>query len=671
MNYYATVLREAGMLVETLVNPFESLTVMQRFKPDLVLLDVYMPGCSGLELAQVIRQDDTWAQTPIVFLSTEPDIDRQLLALNLGGDDFLNKSVEPQHLLKSVFVRARRSRMASEMQLGLQKALRESEYRRIALDQHAIVSITDVTGKITFANDKFCEISQYSRDALLGQNHRLLKSGRHAPEFFKEMWATIAHGKIWHGRICNRSKNGHEYWVESTIVPFLDERGKPYQYVALRTDVTQTYENEDRLNRSQAFANIGTWDWNINTGDLYWSERIAPLFGYEKGTVKHSYDNFLESVHPDDRQYVIDSVENCIYHGARYDIEHRVIWLDGSLHWVHESGDVVRDQESGQPLHMLGVVQDITDSKRVEQELIDAREEAELANRAKSEFLSSMSHELRTPMNAIIGFAQLLQMDKEVLNEVQLDNIKEIITAGNHLLTLINEVLDLSKIESGHLDLDIKAVNISEVMRECLNLLSPLSDKRGIAVTFLCDDEELSIDQACQKNLEVRADRTRLKQVIFNLLSNAVKYNRDGGQIVVSSSEPDLRTIRISIQDTGNGIPEDKQSQLFKIFNRLGAEHSEVEGSGMGLVITKNIIELMDGRIGVISEVGEGATFWIELPRVVVQSGQEVERNKEIESQPLSYINAEREYTILYIEDNLANLRLVTQLLERKDNIKI
>ncbi|MCW8924020.1 MAG: response regulator [Gammaproteobacteria bacterium] len=671
LNYYATVLREAGMLVETLVNPFESLTVMQRFKPDLVLLDVYMPGCSGLELAQVIRQDDTWAQTPIVFLSTEPDIDRQLLALNLGGDDFLNKSVEPQHLLKSVFVRARRSRMASEMQLGLQKALRESEYRRIALDQHAIVSITDVTGKITFANDKFCEISQYSRDALLGQNHRLLKSGRHAPEFFKEMWATIAHGKIWHGRICNRSKNGHEYWVESTIVPFLDERGKPYQYVALRTDVTQTYENEDRLNRSQAFANIGTWDWNINTGDLYWSERIAPLFGYEKGTVKHSYDNFLESVHPDDRQYVIDSVENCIYHGARYDIEHRVIWLDGSLHWVHESGDVVRDQESGQPLHMLGVVQDITDSKRVEQELIDAREEAELANRAKSEFLSSMSHELRTPMNAIIGFAQLLQMDKEVLNEVQLDNIKEIITAGNHLLTLINEVLDLSKIESGHLDLDIKAVNISEVMRECLNLLSPLSDKRGIAVTFLCDDEELSIDQACQKNLEVRADRTRLKQVIFNLLSNAVKYNRDGGQIVVSSSEPDLRTIRISIQDTGNGIPEDKQSQLFKIFNRLGAEHSEVEGSGMGLVITKNIIELMDGRIGVISEVGEGATFWIELPRVVVQSGQEVERNKEIESQPLSYINAEREYTILYIEDNLANLRLVTQLLERKDNIKI
>ncbi|MCK4704714.1 MAG: PAS domain-containing protein, partial [Gammaproteobacteria bacterium] len=379
LDYYATILREARMSVEALTDPFKCLEVLASFKPDLILLDVYMSDCSGLELAQVIRQDDAWAQLPIVFLSTEPDLDKQLLALNLGGDDFLNKTVEPKHLLKSVFARAKRSRWASALYRNLQDALRESEYKNITLDQHAIVSITDVTGRITYANDKFCEVSQYSREELLGQNHRLLKSGRHLLSFYQDMWREISHGKVWHGCICNRSKNGNEYWVESTIVPFLDERGKPYQYVAVRTDVTRGRMNEDRLNRSQAFANIGTWDWDITSGDLYWSERVAPLFGYERNNVVHSYDNFLASIHPEDRQLVMDAVNNCVEHGAKYDIEHRVVWPDGTVRWMQERGDVVRNEGTGKPLHMLGVVQDITQRKKAEIALVSSEQRLKVA----------------------------------------------------------------------------------------------------------------------------------------------------------------------------------------------------------------------------------------------------------------------------------------------------
>ncbi|MDH5388092.1 MAG: response regulator [Gammaproteobacteria bacterium] len=964
LSYFATVLQEANMLVESLHNPLECLDKLDSFKPDLILLDVYMHGCSGLELAQVIRQDDGWSQIPIVFLSTEQNIDRQLLALNLGGDDFINKAVQPEHLIKAVTARAKRSRYASAMQKNLQETLRESEYVNITLNQHAIVSITDVKGLITYVNDKFCEISEYSREELLGQNHRMLKSNIHPAVFFKDMWRTISRGEIWHGCIGNRSKSDSEYWVESTIVPFLNERGKPYQYAAVRTDVTQMRINEDRLNRSQAFANIGTWDWNIKNGTLYWSERIAPLFGYEQGVVEHSYENFLNSVHPDDRQSVIDAVNNCVSHGAKYDIEHRVVWPDGTVRYVQESGDVVRD-EYGEPAHMLGVVQDITlrkttelalkeseqrlklaqqigkignwsrdisseqvywsdeiyqifgyqprefepdykrfmaavhpddianvkqsiraavekgekhsvdhriilpdgqirwvheeaevvkneagdgvalqgtvqdisdriwseqlqkgynqilelitkekpledilltivlyaekvlprvigaimlldesgdhlhvgaaphlpdfytkaldgieiglttglcceaaykgqaliaedlsthpnwvdyrkltskaglgacwslpilasngdvlgtcdmyyreikspdadslelvselikfaaiaiEQKRSIRALVDAMKEAEEANRAKSQFLSSMSHELRTPMNAIIGFAQLLQMDEEILNEIQLDNIGEIVSAGNHLLSLINDILDLSKIEAGRIDLYMEAVLVSKVIDECLSMIKPLADKRGIEIILVSKGQKLSLKDIDEKNMEIRADRTRLKQVLFNLLSNAVKYNKENGQIIISCAESDEGYIRIGVQDTGAGISEEKQAQLFTAFSRLDAEHSEVEGTGIGLVITKSLVEMMGGSIGVESQPGEGSVFWVELPRNNESLDHKAKKQMPDDENIPETEENQCEYTLLYIEDNPANLRLVMQLLTRRPNIKL
>lgn len=907
LDLYSAFLHGSDMEYETLSDPLNGLKVTEEFMPDIIIMDVLMPGCSGTELAQIIRQDDKWNHIPIMFLSAEIELSNKLVDMNLGGEFFLAKPVKPKQLVAAITTRVKRARHTNQLNNNLQNALRENKYQLETMNQHDIVSMSDVSGRIISVNDRFCEISGYSREELLGKNHRILKSGYHEQSFYKDMWRTISQGKIWRGSICNRNKRGDEYWVESTIVPFLDEQGKPYKYVSARTDVTSLRKSEDRLHRSQSFANIGSWDWNITNGDLYWSENIWPLFGYEKEVTETSYENFVQAVHPDDRQMVIDAVNDCVEKRAEYNIEHRVVWQDGTVRWVHESGDVVRS-ETGEPLHMLGVVQDIDDRKCTElalaerelqlceaqamahvghwkadftsgglvwsdeiyrifgyepfsfepsieafkaavhpddielvedsekrasktgrhdvvhriilpdgsirhvhelaqavmdsfgkmiemsgtvqdvtenilseqrlvrqkklidmlhhsttayveksdfneamngmlrtllelsesefgfigevfykddgtpfvrthaisniawnketekqyedcqekgfefhnlntlfgqvmltrdvvvsnepaidprsaglpgghpelhcfqgvpifygnelvgmyaianrvggyesellsflrpfditygamihsrrisdkeienrNEIIKAKDEAEDANRAKSQFLSSMSHELRTPMNAIMGFSQLLKMESSQLNESQIENVEEITKAGGHLLELINDVLDLSKIEAGRIDLSIEAVVTSNIIGEVIGLVSPLAQKRGIEIITKWNGSEIALGKILQKEDAVRADSVRLKQVLLNLMSNAVKYNSENGKIIVESLHVDGDKTRISVSDTGTGLTEEQQDQLFHAFNRLGAEQSEIEGSGIGLVITKNIVELMGG----------------------------------------------------------------------------
>ena len=297
------------------------------------------------------------------------------------------------------------------------------------------------------------------------------------------------------------------------------------------------------------------------------------------------------------------------------------------------------------------------------QELVQAIAAAENANRAKSEFLSSMSHELRTPLNAIMGFGQLLANTSIALAEPKrAEFTQHIVNAGSHLLNLINEILDLAKIESAHLTLSLEPVALDEVLHECRTMMGPSAQRRGIRVLF---PETL--------RSWVVADRTRLRQVLLNLLSNAVKYNRDKGTVIVDVAAEQPDGIRIAIQDTGQGLRPDQLALLFQPFNRLGQESGKVEGTGIGLVVTKRLVELMGGTIGVTSNVGAGCVFSIVLKAATPESPEIVPATVESTPRvPLRVVGrvVEAHPLVLHVEDNPANLRLVREILDMRGDLR-
>jgi CheY-like chemotaxis protein len=285
------------------------------------------------------------------------------------------------------------------------------------------------------------------------------------------------------------------------------------------------------------------------------------------------------------------------------------------------------------------------------------RDEAAASNRAKSEFLARMSHELRTPLNSILGFSQVLNTDPdEPLTKSQKESVRQILKAGWHLLTLINEVLDLARIDTGKLQLSIESVGIEQIVRETLPLVAPLAEKHSVRIANETEPHA---------NLYVAADRTRLKQVLLNLLSNGIKYNKKGGTVTLSCM-PHGERLRIEVRDTGPGIRAEDLPNLFIPFHRLD-EHDQIEGTGIGLAITKRLLDLMKGTIGASSTLGEGATFWFELA-IAEKPTVDID-----ESDPSLIIKRadSRAVTVLHIEDNPANQALVARILSRRSNVQL
>jgi signal transduction histidine kinase/ActR/RegA family two-component response regulator len=331
---------------------------------------------------------------------------------------------------------------------------------------------------------------------------------------------------------------------------------------------------------------------------------------------------------------------------------------DGSRFPAIISITALRDDE-GALIGYLLIGTDNSARKKAEAELNAAMVAAEKANRAKSDFLSSMSHELRTPLNAILGFTQLLETGLPAPTVNQQRSIDHILKAGWYLLELINEILDLALIESGRLSMSKEPVSLAEAMLECRAMVEPQARQRGIGMTFP------RFETPCY----VVADRTRVKQVMINLLYNAIKYNRPQGSLSVDCRPAGLDAIRISVRDTGVGLTPHQLSQLFQPFNRLGQESGAEQGTGIGLVMTKRLVELMGGQLGAESTPGEGSVFWVELdlaaaPRVALS-------DTEPSATPAPPPDGRPQRTLLYVEDNPANLELVEQLIARRPDLRL
>lgn len=332
--------------------------------------------------------------------------------------------------------------------------------------------------------------------------------------------------------------------------------------------------------------------------------KVAGLSNVEEIVGKDDYDmpwaeSEADAYRDDDRKVMQTDIAMLHIHETQHTAE-------GSLIYVETNKIPLHDDE-GNVIGVLGAFEDITTRKMIEQELIASKEQADKSNKAKSEFLSRMSHELRTPLNAILGFAQLLVFDKaHPLVDDQKDSVNEILTAGNHLLRLINEVLDLSRIESGIMEVNKDKVNIIQSIVECISLVSRTAKDRNITIYS-------HIDQ--NGEIFVTADTVRLKQVLLNLTGNAIKYNKENGEIDISLELENDDFIKVIIKDTGYGMSEDNLQRLFTPFDRLGQDSNEIEGTGIGLVITRDLVRMMGGEVGVESVQNQGATFWFSLPR--------------------------------------------------------
>lgn len=349
----------------------------------------------------------------------------------------------------------------------------------------------------------------------------------------------------------------------------------------------------------------------------------------------------------------------------RLEVEGWQVRKDGSSYWANVAISTMRD-ESGNLCGFVRLTRDFSEHRRHEQllnekniELERAKAAAEKANLAKSEFISRMSHELRTPLNAILGFAQLLESSLLPLSAIQSIRLQQILKAGWYLLDLINEILDLAIIESGRLTLSPEPLSLAKVMLECQAIIEPQAQKRDIKLIF----PKFTIP------CFVRADRIRLKEVLINLLTNAIKYNREQGMVEVTCTESTSGRIRICIKDNGVGLPPEKLSQLFQPFNRLGQENGTVEGTGIGLAVTKRLVDLMEGTIGVESSVGVGSKFWIEL----IQSNMPqlaTGNTLPAEHSPQTHVSSGQRI-LLYVEDNPANLLLVEQIIESLPHVNM
>ncbi len=367
---------------------------------------------------------------------------------------------------------------------------------------------------------------------------------------------------------------------------------------------------------------------------------------------------------------IAPGLDALIYKASR-DIEDIVeltyIRPDGTRFPAVVSVTALRDEQED-IIGFLFIGTDNTARKRIEAdldqkhtELEDARAVAEKANKAKSEFLSNMSHELRTPLNAVLGFAQLMETATPLPSPTQKMSIDQILKGGWYLLHLINEILDLALIESGKLTMAQESIDLSEAFRDHQLVIMPMAVTHNIAVRF---------PDGMQQRY-VTADKTRIKQVMINLLSNAIKYNRPDGVVTVSCEAVSEQRMRVSVSDTGHGLAPEMVQQLFQPFNRLGQESGDTDGTGIGLVVTKQLVELMGGVIGVQSEVGVGSTFWFELPLSAESVTPANVTSDAVAMVPPLNTAKITQHTLLYVEDNPANLALVETLIERRNDLKL
>ena len=528
-------------------------------------------------------------------------------------------------IFRDVSERERLDTLLEERALTYRETLSHLEHLKHAVDQHAMLSITNPDGHILSVNEKFLEISRYSTEEVLGKTHTILNSGYHPKSFFKEMWRTLLRGAVWRGEMRNRKKNGDLFWVDGTIVPFLTPLGQPFQYVFIATDISSQVRTRTRLKRNRDFLHraINAMGEGVIIMDLQGrllalNKEGERLIGWQETELIHK--NVHKAIHTEQPDGGLISVEECKVHQSMIGRAFRV----EDDHYQRKDGTFLSVSHVISPLRdgktiigAIDIFRDNTRSRKRQLELEHARDAALKSAQMKSEFLANMSHEIRTPMNAIIGMNALL-IETE-LDEEPLEFAEIIRDSAKSLLSLINDILDFSKIEAGKIDLDVLPFSPVTVVEGCAELLASQAQEKGLSLRIFISPKLPKI---------LKGDPGRLRQMLLNLIGNAIKFTEEGKVVVQVQHDLDEQAkpntskrvmVRFSVTDTGIGLSEQIKEHLFEPFTQADrATNRKYGGTGLGLPITKRLAELMGGTIGMEparnQPFGVGTTFWFCIP---------------------------------------------------------
>jgi PAS domain S-box-containing protein len=612
-----------------------------------------------------------------------------------------------------IYAVARNITEQKKWQQALQQSHKSLSDFKYALDQSSIVSISDPQGIITYVNDNFCEISGYSKTELIGQNHRIVNAHYHPHATFEDLWNTINQGKVWRSEVKNRAKNGEYFWCDTTIVPFIDQEGKPIQHVAIRKDITSRKQAEYALSILAKTAGAGEDFFQVLVESLATTLDIPVVYISVENREKQHEFPVLAMVSPSLEPFPLDPLSKIAtaedwFESDRLSANHVLVrkWNCSHcvrLHLRSSTGKICGylGLASSKSLKLSAFHQEILQvfasraatelerraidlelqeltadlERRVENrtlELQEAKELAEAANSAKSEFLARMSHEIRTPMNAILGMIYLCLQTP--LNEKQQDYLTKVQKAGNSLLSIINEILDFSKIEGNHLKLEIIDFDLGDLLDEILGLLEIKANRQGLTLTLKTGD---------LLSRYYRGDPTRLRQILLNLVGNALKFTAEGSvEIFVEERSFDPNSgqceLYFQVKDTGIGILPEHQSSVFQAFQQAdGSISRHYGGTGLGLAICKRLTELMGGQIWFETEPGVGSNFQftIVLERCDMAlvhastSDNNSPQNDRTPMNPLQTLSSLEGSHILLVEEDDINQQLGMELLQQKNVI--
>ncbi len=533
----------------------------------------------------------------------------------------------------------------------------ELRFRELVESAPDGIIVCDREGAIMLVNAQTERMFGYARADLLGKPIEILiperLRGRHPAHVRGYTGAPRSRPMGTGLELSGRRKDGTEFPVEISLSPIQVDQGTLFS-AAIR-DVSDRKRIEDEARRANAYL-LSSVDSIQDAFSLYDEEdRVVLVNSSFRQLVGASVAGAVVGRRFDE---LADAILPLIDPGSEPAADLRQRWVDyhrepaGSLELRTRTGRMLRVTDRATAEHgTVSLIVDITDDILRAEELSRARQQAEAASAAKSEFLASMSHELRTPLNAILGFAQLLQRDrKQPLSDRQLDRLGHVLSGGEHLLRLIDEVLDLARIEAGRVAISNEPVRVDEMVAEVLTTLEPMAQRAGVDLV----SEIAGVP-------EVIADRTRLAQILMNYGSNAIKYNRPGGHVVFRSARVHSH-VRLTVVDDGMGIPTDKRDRIFEPFQRAGQETGPIEGTGIGLSISKRLAELMQGSVGFASEEGKGSQFWVDVPVHVAKSDDAAAAKPHI-AEGSALAGAPSAHRIVYVEDNPSNIAFMRELM--------